>query len=57
MNNRITACRYGTFTDKFYNHVFKCGNKNEHVVKELFFKVYAFTTVNNKNVMNFTNIK
>ena len=38
MNNHITACLDGTATEKFDNHVFKCSNKNEHVVKELSFK-------------------
>ena len=49
MNNHITACRYGTSSDKFDNHVFICSNKNEHVTKEPYFKVYAFMTVNNEN--------
>ena len=49
INNHITACRYGTSTNKFGNHLFKCSNKNEHGTKETFFKVYAFMTVNNKN--------
>ena len=49
MNNHITACRYGTSTDKFDNHVFKCSSKNEHVAKEPYVKVYAFMTVNNEN--------
>ena len=49
MNNHITACRYGTSTNKSDNHVFKCSNKNERVAKEPYFKVYAFMTVNNKN--------
>ena len=49
MNNHITACRYGTPIDKFDNHVFKCSNKNDHVAKEPYFKVYAFMTVNNEN--------
>ena len=49
MNNHITAYRYGTSTDKFDSHVFKCINKNDHVAKELYSKVYAFMTVNNKN--------
>ena len=34
MNNHITKCRYGTSTNKFDNHIFKCSNKNEHVAKE-----------------------
>ena len=49
MNNHITACRYGTSTDKFDNHVFKCSNKDKHVAKEPYFKVFAFMTVNNEN--------
>ena len=49
MNNHITAYRYGTSTDKFDSHVFKCINKNDHVAKEPYFKVYAFMTVNNEN--------
>ena len=49
INNDITACRYGTSTDKFDNHVFKCSNKNKHVAKKPYFKVYAFMTVNNEN--------
>ena len=49
MNNHITACCYGTSTNKFENHVFKCSNKNKHVGKEPYFKVYAFMTVNNEN--------
>ena len=48
MNNHITACRYGTSTDKFDNHVFKCITKNDHVAKEPYFKVYAFMTANNE---------
>ena len=47
MNNPITACHYGTSTDKFDNHVFKCSKKKKHVAKELYFKVYAFLTVSN----------
>ena len=35
---------YGTSTDKFDNHVFKCINKNDHVAKEPYFTVYAFMT-------------
>ena len=49
MNNHITACCYGTSTNKCDNHVFKCINKNDHVAKEPYFKVYAFMTVNNEN--------
>ena len=49
MNNHIIACCYGTSTNKFENHVFKCSNKNKHVAKEPYFKVYAFMTVNNEN--------
>ena len=52
MNNHITACRYGTSTDKFDNHVFKCINENDHVAKEPYFKVYAFMTVNNTNKLS-----
>ena len=48
-NNHITACCYGTSTKKFENHVFKCSNKDKHVAKEPYFKVYAFMTVNNEN--------
>ena len=51
MNNHITACHYRTSTDKFHNHVFNCSNKNEHAAKELYFKVYAFMTVNNENIL------
>ena len=60
MNNSITACRYGTSANRFGNHVFKFSNKNKHVAKETYFKVYAFTTVNNEKknyVMNFKYIK
>ena len=49
MNNQITECRYGTSTTKFDNHVFKCSYKNDHVVKERYFEVYAFMTVNNES--------
>ena len=35
--------------DKFDNHILKCSNKNVHVTKESYFKVYAFMTVNNEN--------
>ena len=49
MNNHITASRHGIFTDKFSNNIFKCSNKNDHVTKEPYFKVYAFMTVNNEN--------
>ena len=48
MNNHIIACRYGTSTDKFDNHVFKSSNKDKHVARNLF-KVYALMTVNNEN--------
>ena len=48
-NNLIIACHYGTCTDKFDNHVFKCINKNEDVAKEPYFKVYAFMIDNNEN--------
>ena len=49
MNNQITVGRYGTFTGKFDNHVFKCSNENEHVAKESYFKIYTFMTDNNEN--------
>ena len=49
MNNHITACHYGTSTDKFDNYVFKFSNKDKHVAKEFCFKIYVFMTVNNKN--------
>ena len=49
MNNHITACRYGTSTNKIDKRVFKCSNKNEHVAKEPCFKVSVFMTVNNVN--------
>ena len=49
MNNHTTAYRYGTSTDKIDNHVFKCSNKDKHVAKEPYFKVYLFLTVNNEN--------
>ena len=50
MNNHITACRYGTSTNKSDHHVFTFSiNKNDHVPKEPYFKVYAFMTVNNEN--------
>ena len=38
INNHITTCCYGTSTDKFDNHFFKCSNKNHHVVKEPYFE-------------------
>ena len=47
MNNHITACRYGTFTNKFGYYVLKCSKRKEHVAKEPYFKVYVFMTVNN----------
>ena len=34
MNNHITACHYGTYTNKFDNHIFECSNKNEYFAKE-----------------------
>ena len=43
MNNHMTACRYGTSTNKFDNHVFKCRNKDKP-----YFKVPAFVTANNE---------
>ena len=49
MNIHITECRYGTSTDTFDNDVFKYSNKNQHVAKEPYFKIYAFMTVNNEN--------
>ena len=49
MNNHISACHYGTSTDKFNNHAFKCSNKNDYVAKEPYFKVFASMTVNNEN--------
>ena len=49
MNNYITVRGCGTSTDKFDNHVFKYGNKNKHVAKEPYFKIYPFMTVNNEN--------
>ena len=49
MNNHITACRYGTSTDKFDNYVFKFSNKDKHVANEPYFKFYTFMTVNNEN--------
>ena len=39
INNHITACRYGIFTDKFENYVFKFSHKNEHVTRETYFEV------------------
>ena len=52
MNNHITACRYGTSTDTFDNHVFQCSNKNECVTKEPYFDVSAF--INNENEFSIT---
>ena len=52
ISNHITACRYGTSINKFDNHVFKYSNKNEHVAKEPYVKVYAFMTVNNQNKLS-----
>ena len=49
MNNYKTASHHRTSANKFDNHVFKCSNKNKHVAKELYFKVYAFMAVNNEN--------
>ena len=49
MNNYITEFRYGKSTDKFDDHVFKCSNKEKHVAKEPYFKVYAFIIVTNEN--------
>ena len=52
INNHIAACRYGTSTDKFDNNVFECINKNDHVAKEPYVKVYVFMTVNNENKLS-----
>ena len=49
MKNHITVCRYGTCTDKFDNHAFKCSHKNDHVAREPYFKAYAFMTVTEEN--------
>ena len=49
MNNHLTVCGYGISTNRFENHVFKCSNKNKHVWKEPYFKVYTFITVSNEN--------
>ena len=49
MNNNITACHYRTSTEGFDNHVCKCGNENEHVAKEPYFKFYGLMTGDNKN--------
>ena len=49
MNNHITTYQYGKFTATFDNHIFQCNNKNERVAKKLYFKVYAFITINNEN--------
>ena len=55
--------RYGTSTNKSDNHVVKCSNKNEHIAKEPYFKVYAFMLLRQSIVkkncyfMNFTYIK
>ena len=38
INHRITACRYGIFTDKFENYVFKFSHENEHVTIETYFE-------------------
>ena len=38
INNHITLCRYGTSTDKFDNHVFKCSNKNHYVANVPYFE-------------------
>ena len=41
MNNHITACRHGTSTDTFDNHVFKC--RIEHNIhEEPFFEIMVF---------------
>ena len=50
-NNHIAACRYGTSTDKFNNHVFNSSNKNERIAKEPYLKVYAFMRVINENTL------
>ena len=38
MNNHITACRYRTSTEKFDNHIFKCGNKKNMLPRNLTLK-------------------
>ena len=43
-NNHITGCRCGNGPNIFGNHVFHCG-RNNNCHEEPFFKVYAFTTL------------
>ena len=45
MNNHISACRLGTSTDKFDNHVHNC-NDNK---KEPYFKLMILMEVNDIN--------
>ena len=49
MNNDITACCYGTSTEKCDKQVFNSSNNDKHVANEPYFKVYAFMTVKNEN--------
>ncbi len=48
MNNHISACRLGTSTDVFDNHVYDCRRKHGAAGEiEPFFHIYAFFTVKN----------
>ena len=50
MNNHVTACRHGTSSDRFDNHVFEC-KKNNNYETEPLFQIYAFMTVPHENML------
>ena len=50
MNNHITGCRWGTSTDRFDNHVFKCMKKN-NMSSEPYFKIFTFLEVSQQKYL------
>ena len=47
MNNHISACRLGSSSDKFDNHVYNCRKNHQNKDREPSFHIYAFLTVAN----------
>ena len=48
-NNHITACRHGSGTDRFDNHVHHCAITNNLSLGEPFFKLHILMVVNDYN--------
>ena len=50
MNNHISACRLGTSSDRFDNHVYNCCRK-ENYNTEPYFKIFTFMELKNEHLL------